>query len=66
MLSFTVIRLSKSDRYVVYNAYGNDVAYCTSMQAVFNYFYSWRDKLGQKHVKFFDTASKDVILVIMD
>lgn len=66
MMSFTVIRLSKSDRYVVYNSYGCDVAYCESMQAVFDYFYSWRDKFGSKSVKFLDTASRDVILVIMD
>lgn len=66
MLSFTLLRSSKSARVTVYNQYGTVLAECASMNDVFNYFYSWCDKLACESVNYSQTKDKNVIRVTMD
>ena len=66
MLSFTILRSAKSERCTVYNQYGTELAQCASLNAVFDYFYSWCDKLACKSVIYSQTNDKNVIRVKMD
>lgn len=66
MLRFTLLRSSKNGRVTVYNQYGTELAQCESMNAVFDYFYSWSDKLACKSVTYSQTNDKNVIRVMMD
>lgn len=64
MLSFTILRPSKCGcgRYYIFNQYGVEIAQYASMTAVFEFFYSWVEKLGSESVTFTRTKDKDVIL----
>lgn len=66
MLSFTILRSSKSGRCTVYNQYGTEFAKCASLNAVFDYFYNWCDKLACKSVIYSQTADKNIIRVKID
>lgn len=66
MLLFTLLRSSKTARVTIYNQYGTELAQCASMNDVFNYFYSWCEKLGFQSVIYSQTKVKNVIRVKMD
>lgn len=66
MLYFTILRSSKSNRCTIYNQYGTVLAECASMNAVFDYFYSWCGKLDCNSVVYSQTKDKNVIRVMMD
>lgn len=65
MLRFTLLRSSKTARVTVYNQFGTELAQCASMNEVFNYFYSWCDKLACESVIYSQTKDKNVIRVSM-
>lgn len=62
MLSFTIIRSSKSDRIYVYDQRSIQLAQFSSLSEVFNYFYNWVEKLNSGSVIFTRTTDKNVIL----
>ena len=66
MLSFTLLRSSKTNHVIIYNQYGTELAECASMNAVFDYFYNWCDKLACKSVTYSQTQDKNVIRVKME
>lgn len=66
MLRFTILRSSKTPRVYIYNQYGSELSQCASMNEVFDYFYSWCDKLACKSVIYSQTNDKNVIRVEMD
>lgn len=62
MLSFTIIRSTKSDRIYVYDQHSIQLAQFSSLSEVFNYFYTWVEKLNSESVTFTRTTDKYVIL----
>ena len=66
MLTFFVIRSSKTGRVFVYNQAYVEVAQFASMNGVFNYFYDWSIKFSSKSLTYTFTTCKDVLLVKMD
>ena len=66
MLSFTILKSNKSERYFIINASGVELAQAVSLAQCFNYFYSWCGKLAGKSVTFTRTKDSNVILVKMD
>lgn len=66
MLTFSVIRSSKTGRVYVYNQTGAEVAQFASFNGVFNYFYDWSVKFCSKSLTYSFTTSKDVLLVKID
>lgn len=65
MLSFTIIKSQKSDRYFIINSDGVELAQAVSLAQCFNYFYTWCGKLACKAVTFTCTNDSNVILVTM-
>lgn len=66
MLTFTILRSSKSHRCYIYNKDAVKLATCNTMNDVFDYFYSWCEELDFKSVIYTQTDDKNVIRVIMD
>lgn len=68
MLSFTILRPYECGcgRFYIYNHNGTEIAQCASMDAVFNYFYTWCKKMGSKSVTYTRTQDEHVLLVKMD
>lgn len=62
MLSFTIIRSTKSARIFVYDQRGVPLAQFSSLSEVFNYFYTWCEKLNSESVTYTRTTDKHVIL----
>ena len=65
MLSFTIIRSTKSSRIYVYDQHSIQMAQFSSLSEVFSYFYGWCEKMNQDAVTFTRTTDKNVILAKM-
>lgn len=65
MLSFTIFKSKKSERYFIINSDGVELAQAVSLAQCFNYFYSWCGKLASQSVTFTRTQDSNVILVKM-
>lgn len=62
MQSFVIIRSTKSDRIYVYDQHCIQLAQFSCLSEVFNYFYSWVEKLNSESVTYTRTTDKYVIL----